>query len=461
MRFVAGACALLVGTLSASAQDSAATPAEAVGATAKPALVRPILPAAAETYRAMPLAERIGIQFDLIWGSDYDGLANGEDADRTVASIKAFQKKNKFKETGVLNPKERKILAAGARAQRDVVGWRMVEDAVTASRVGLPSKLLPQAARSKSGSRWSSAHDEAVVETFRIKQPDASLAAIFDQQKKEPADRQIKYSLLLPDFFVISGLQGAKNFYVRGQLKNQEVRGFSALYGHAMEGAMDKAVAAMSSAFAPIRSAAAATPASSPSKRKVEYGTGIVVSGAGHIIAPRNATDGCEIVLVPGLGDADPVAEDAGSNLALLRVYGHGDLVPLAFAGDAPSEPDLTVVGVADPQAQAGGNAASAARARFANASGGEATRALNAAPAPGFAGAAAIDGRNGFLGMVQIKPQIFAEAGAASLPPPASIIPAATIRNFLETQSVNAVLGHAGIADAKASVVRVICVRK
>ena len=81
--------------------------------------------------------------------------------------------------------------------------------------------------------------------------------------KKEPAGRKTEYSVLRPDFFVISGLQGLKKFYVRAQLRGDEVRGFTVLYDQAMAGIMEPVVVAMSSAYAPFPAApqrAAAAP---------------------------------------------------------------------------------------------------------------------------------------------------------------------------------------------------------
>ncbi len=63
---------------------------------------------------------------------------------------------------------------------------------------------------------------------------------MFDKQKKEPADRNVAYSVLRPDFFVLSGLQGLKKFYVRAQVRGDEVRGVTILYDQAMEGIMSQ-----------------------------------------------------------------------------------------------------------------------------------------------------------------------------------------------------------------------------
>ena len=88
------------------------------------------------------------------------------------------------------------------------------------------------------------------IETFRI-ETGATLDAVFEQQKKQPR-RRVTYNVLRPDFFVVSGTQGLKKFYVRGFVKDGEVRGITILYDQAMEGTMDPMVVAMSSAFVPF-----------------------------------------------------------------------------------------------------------------------------------------------------------------------------------------------------------------
>src|SRR5215213_1070608 len=45
----------------------------------------------------MPLAERVGIQFDLAWSGHYNGLINGEFNDKSMAAVRAFQRDYKFK----------------------------------------------------------------------------------------------------------------------------------------------------------------------------------------------------------------------------------------------------------------------------------------------------------------------------------------------------------------------------
>ena len=286
-----------------------------------------------DSYAALTFTERLSIQSDLIWTGDYNGMINGEFSDRLVAAVKAFQKRNKSKDTGVLNLQERAILAASAKPLQSEVGWRLAEDPVSGARVGLPGKLVPIATRGASGTRWSSQQGQFQIETFRI--PNMRLEAVYERQRREPFDRRPSYNVLRPEFFVISGMQGLKKFYVRASAQDNEVRGITILYDQAEEGTMGPIVVAMSSAFAPFAQLGAMQEGV-PSRRKVEYGTGLVVSSNGHVVTDKQTIDGCNVITIPGIGHAERLAEDKSSELALLRVYGARDLVPLGLLGAAP-----------------------------------------------------------------------------------------------------------------------------
>ncbi len=146
------------------------------------------------------------------------------------------------------------------------------------------------------------------------------------------------------------------------------------------------------------------------------------------------------------------VAEDKAADLALLRVYGARDLVPIAL-GDAKAT-DVTLVGIADPQAQGGGSAPTSVRVRVGD------NGALEPAPALGFSGAAALDAQGRLAGIAQLKPAQM--AGPPSVVAQAQMVPGDTIRAFLGSQKIEAVTaGAAGIEAAKRSVLRVICARR
>jgi peptidoglycan hydrolase-like protein with peptidoglycan-binding domain len=406
-----------------------------------------------EAYAGIPLAERGLIQFDLAWTGHYNGLINGDFNDRSVAAVRAFQKDHAFKETGVLTAPERALLASRSKEKQAQVGWRMVDDKVTGAQVGLPTAQVPNVSTARSGTRWSSAQGQVQIETFRVRGPGTTLAAVFEQQKKEPPNRKLEVNLIRNDFFILSGLQGLKKFYVRAEVRDLEVRGITILYDQATEGIMDPAVVVMSSAFAPFSGGGLAPLIGPPPRRRVDYGTGIVVTAQGHILTDRQLIDGCNVVEISGLGDADRIADDPASGLALLRVYGAGTPAPAALVHEGAGGNELTLVGIADPQSQGGGRAASNATARLNG-------DAIEPTPQLGFAGAAALDRQGRVFGMVALKAPVLASSGPIVLPQ-ASVVPMRTIRRFLDAQSVTPATGRPGADVAKQSLVRVICVRR
>jgi hypothetical protein len=180
-----------------------------------------------------------------------------------------------------------------------------------------------------------------------------------------------------------------------------------------------------------------------------------VVSDDGAIVTDRDVTDGCLAITIPALGHADRVAEDREHGLALLRVYGARGLRPLDLASSSPPS-TLDLTGIADPQSQGGGAAVTSVKVQAVARGVGD--MALTPAPAPGFSGAAARDGNGRFAGIALMKQAILAGPANAAASTQAVMVSSADVRTFLSGNGVN-IDGKS--ADAKAAVVRVICVRK
>src|SRR3954452_21850360 len=375
---------LMMAALGLAASDARAqlTPPSTAGAKAKPVPTIPIRPALQkpeETVNAMAQAARLALQSDLAWIGEYNGAITGDVSDRMVNAIKEFQKSRGGKQTGAVNPQERGVLADTARRRQENVGWKIVTDAGTGVRLGIPTKLVPQQASDASGTKWTSPTGTVQIQLARRKEAGPVTAKLAEREKKEPG-RNIDYTVVKPDFFVLSGLQGLKKFYLRGTFKGDEVRILTILYDQATENTVEPVVIAMSSAFNAFPSGALA--AGPPPRKTVEYGTGIVVSDDGAVVTDRQITDGCIAVAIPGLGNADRVAEDKDHDLALLRIYGARGLKPLNLAGGA-SKTALDLTGISDPQNQGGAAAVTTVKAAVAHAGGGDV--ALSPAPAVGF----------------------------------------------------------------------------
>jgi hypothetical protein len=412
-----------------------------------------------DSYAAIPLAERIGIQLDLIFAGHYRGPINGEYSEQLVAAVRAFQRQNRSRQTGVLNPQERQALSVLVRPVQEQVGWQMVSDPATGARVGLPTKLVPHASRGKTGTLWSSAQGQIRIETFRVSGRDTSLPRLFEQEKSEPVERKITHEALREDHFVLVGMQGLKKLHVRAHARDGEIRGITILYDQAVDGTLDPLVPALAYSFQPFPTTGSAQNSTVP-QRRVDYATGLVVSAAGHIVSELHVTEGCDSVMIPGLGRAERIAQSKEHRLSLLRVYGAEELVPLALLGEPPRGSELTLVGVADPQSQGGGSAVSTMPVQLVNIASIRGTETmLSQMPPPGFSGAAAIDRYGRFYGMVAMPATQV--ASTAQVAPRTTIIPGEVIRNFMEANYVAPTSGQPGWDHAKASVVRIICVRK
>ncbi len=418
-------------------------PRQPAAIDAKPAMAEP----AHAVTGGVPSNERWKIQSALLWAGDYP--SSNKDGDPLVAAIKNYQKRHKAKVTGELTAEQRATLIAADEAHEKAFGWSVVVDPATGIRIGLPTKLVPHARDATHGTRWSSAHGEVQIETFRIKDPDLKLSTLYEREKRQPATRRIAHNTLHDDGFSIDGMQGLKYFSVRAAIRDGEIRGLTMLYDQAMEGIVEPVLVAVASAFSPFpeRSAPFATLAKS-----VEYGTGLIVSSEGHIVTARKVTEGCQVIVVPGLGNADRLAQDKTDGLALLRVYGQHKLSALSLANGVPKSAPLTLLGIPDPKEQHGRQRLSEIKARLA----GTAIELRQPVPVAGLPGAAALDAQGQVLGMMDTRNAVIASTAPSA--PPVWLVGAPTIRAFLKAHHVPAVKSP---GEARDAVVRVICVRK
>jgi hypothetical protein len=364
------------------------------------------------------------------------------------------------------------VINRASQATLQAAGWRVIDDPATGVRLGLPGALVPELAASRMGSRWMSKQGQIDIETFRLHE--AALPALFEDEKKTRR-RTVEHSTLKPDSFVMSGMQGLKRFVELVQASGSELRGVTIMFDQATEGMMGPISATMAGSFQGFPDRSANPPPGL--KRGIEYGTAIVVSDRGHLIASAQVTDQCQSLTVPGLGHAERIAVDGSNDLALLRLYGPQNLVSVPL-GSGGTQDSLTLVGIADPIAQAGAAGVTRIQARLTQ-------QGLDPAPKSGFSGAAAVDAQNRLAGMVSLKWLVVAASAPAaananpapapvSKPAPpssppimvslsttasqATLVTADIIRAFL---TAHGVAPEGGSASIDQSVLRVICVRK
>jgi hypothetical protein len=444
---------LVAGTL-AFAPQSDAKPGKSAHSAAHPkasAKASPKTDTSASTHNAappgaetgVPEPQRLAIQADVVWLNNYGEMSAEEINAHLVDQIKAFQRRNNGKDTGVLTDQERAALADAVKVKQAAAGWRLIDDTATGARLGLPEKLVPKTGAARTGSRWTSKGGQVQIETFRLRE--ASLPALFDQEKRT-SQREVGSSNLGPNFFAMTGQQGLKKFVERVQSNGSEVRGVTVLYDQATEGTMAPIAIAVADTFDGFPDPAALPQAGR--KRGVEYGSAVVVSSSGDLVTTAQVADECRSITVPGYGHAVHIAADATSDLALLRLYGARDLVPVTLADDAGAGNALTLLGIADPLGEGSENKVTRVGAQLTD-------QGFNPVPKLGFSGAAAIDAQGRLAGVVELKAPVIAGSAAG---PQATLVPATAVHAFLQAQGIAVVPGHPA---SEQSVVRVICVRR
>ena len=425
------------------------TPPSAAGAKPKPVTTVPIRPALQkpeETANAMGQAERLALQSDLAWVGQYNGAITGDVSERMVNAIKEFQKGRGGKPTGVLNPQERGVLADTAQAE---AGKCRLEDRHRSRHrraARHPDQTGAPAGQRRQRHQMDLSTGTVQVQLARRKEANPTTAKLAEREKKEPG-RTVDYTVVKPDFFVLSGLQGLKKFYMRGTFKGDEVRILTILYDQATENTVEPVVIAMSSAF---NAFPAGTQAAGPPPRKtVEYGTGDRRRRRRH--DPRRPPDHRRL------------RHGRHRGLRQCRSHRRGQGTRSRAAAhlrrartEAAQSRQRRREGRTRPyrhhrSAEPGRRRRREQRQGVDRPARWRRRSCVSPAPALGFSGAAALDDDGKFAGIAVMKPVQVAGPANGSAAAQAVLVAAETVRGFLKANGVNA---SGGSQDAKVAVV-------
>ena len=152
-------------------------------------------------FLALPEATRKSAQDALVWLGFYNGVIDGDFGKRTRDAIVAFQTSAKAAADGALTPPELQALLAAAQKARDAAGFKVVVDSKTGAKAGAPTKLL--GGRNGAKLEFSASAD-------------GDLSGLYARLTAATPSRKIAYKAIKPEvFFVVSGQDGAANFYTR------------------------------------------------------------------------------------------------------------------------------------------------------------------------------------------------------------------------------------------------------
>jgi len=347
-----GACAIMGLALFSPSAFAQSKPAAPDADTAKPA-GDPAFEAAKAAAAALGADDFASIQQDLIWTGDLNSLPSGEMGKRSYDAIRAFQKRINAKDTGIFSPQQRIVLAQHAAKFTAQYGFDTItERGIT---LGYPAKVTTERTEGRNGPHFATpkaSKTQATVDILSLPADKETFEALFARLKTENPKRKVTYSLLRPDFFVVSGTNEGLTFYIRFIKTDSDSRGFVLGWDPALSPRFDRVAIAMASSLK-LAGAPAATPAKPETKpapppeppkpagppvplasgasTAPKTGIGAFVSDKGDILTYASVIAGCETVTLQGGAKAKVIGGDPNNDIALVQAPLPDGVKPLAW----------------------------------------------------------------------------------------------------------------------------------
>jgi len=299
-------------------------------------------------FNDMSYQERIRTQFLLVFTGDYAALVDGAFGKLTYNALTTFQKHREFAPDGILDAAELLILQRDGLDLVKRVGFETKNESSTGITFGVPVKLFEPPAPAERGTRWQAYDGSIDLETLRVPRKETAYKALFERLTRNDSGRTVDNKLLRNDYFVVTGTQGNRDFYVRVMKTPADSRGFSLSWESRHAVFMNRVAVAMSNSLryyedspeigrpdamtsAPglnTREAdkTGAVPPAGKSDRARRMptgsssGSGYLVTAAGHIGTNAHVVSNCRLLEVPGYGTATLVQADLVNDLAIIQL---------------------------------------------------------------------------------------------------------------------------------------------
>ncbi|MCA3642053.1 MAG: trypsin-like peptidase domain-containing protein [Methylobacterium sp.] len=331
-----------------------------------------------EFYASLDPDIRVNLQRALMWADAYVGIADGSFDRRSIEAVRTFQRNLNQAPTGMLTGEQVKELAQRANRIEAAFNYRLHHDSATGVTVGLPMTFVDKSAPTRRGTQFTSQNGEVDLTTIRIPLAERTLSDLYRLHTTR-SGRKVSYSVFRGDWFVVTGVEANKHFYIRAHAWGDDIRGFAISYPEEHAKVFGRLSTVMSSDFKPDSSAqsvaqarmnwgnfsnrfataqpqrpapapgivAAAPPTpqppsppvggpSEPAKGGVSTGTGFLVSSQGHFLTNAHVVEQCRQVGVGVFGNATVVDRDKTNDLALLKVDAVVKGKPLTFSQIGP-----------------------------------------------------------------------------------------------------------------------------
>jgi len=300
---------------------------------------------------ALEVDNRVLFQI-LLTGAGYLNAVPSEDfTPRLFEAIQRFQQENGFEPNGVLKPEQVERVLARVAPKFKEWGFREISHPTRGRTIWVPVGLGLTPERTKNGLSFKDPLDRLTLNYAFL--PNVPVRAAFEDllTKFHGQGDTIHYSVLKPDFFVISKTSPeGSDAYMRYHAEGTGILGFSLFWNNAAGNVSGERIAILTSGslrasmtgarFAPppVPEQVARTEPRRPDppttgsvpnqgspapKKGMSTGSGYFVNRDGYVVTNNHVVEACSAVGVKAPGGVDPratiLARDTKNDLALIR----------------------------------------------------------------------------------------------------------------------------------------------
>jgi serine protease Do len=287
------------------------------------------------------------VYLGLIATGDFEGLSVFGFTKRMYNGVVAFQKREGLKANGKLSDTEIDLLVRRYQSFSAEYGIQTVRNPVSGAEALVPRALFDTETPTANGLDLDRNDKKMSISFITYEESDRSFQALYDRFTRTTSDRFVEYKTIRPEYFVVSGLEDARHFYVYMAATPTASTGFVVSWQSNSLALGRKISVLMANSFTngtgdvgapeetppqqtqePPPQVAEMPPAQNApppeaNKPATSTGTGFRITQAGHVMTNFHVAGQCRKIRLHRIGeipiDAALVASDPVNDLALIK----------------------------------------------------------------------------------------------------------------------------------------------
>lgn len=300
---------------------------------------------ARQEFERLDLQRQAKIILGLISTGDFEGLGIFGYTKRMYNGVLSFQKREGLKADGKLSENEIDLLVKRYQSFANEYGIATVRNPVSGAEALVPRALFDAEQPTATGLDLDRNDKKLAISFITYAESDRSFQALFDRFTRVTSDRFVEYKTIRPEYFVVSGNEDGRQFYVYMASTPSSSTGFVVTWQKNSLVIGRRISVLMANSFTngtgnvgapddqPPQTAEVAPPTETPPAPPPEQpppaaagnstGTGFRITQAGHVMTNFHVAGRCRRIRLHRLGeipvDAAFVAGDEVNDLAIVK----------------------------------------------------------------------------------------------------------------------------------------------